>query len=434
LIAQFGWAATTLGSGSALAEGVVFEDVSREHRTVAARENLRDYDNRKKYGAARVTDIDRPEYQPLGINAGNYIILPAIDVTSHYDDNVFSKKNGAQGGWRFESLPSISFSSRLPRHVLDLTVSGRHVEFSHSEQDAITDGSVYVRGRLDVDHAHAFFGHALISLQHEELGTPEADREAADPIEFWRNRVEFGFVRDAGKLALRVGGKIEEFNYGDVDSFSGENIDQDFRDTLTYSANLKLTYRFSPGYELNTQFRVKKDDNKGNGVIDRDAVSYDALAGLNFEFSPLLRAFFALGFEHQEFEQEGFEDLNAAVYKGEIQWLPTPLMTIYLGAERHSSITGFGDAATRLDTVYDGKVEYEVMRNLVLKGSAKYVVSEFEGAGREDENLLAGVELEYLANRNLRLTARYDYRERTSTLEEFNYQGSKYMLGLSLKY
>jgi len=434
LFAQVGCAVTALSVAPALAEGVTFEDVSREHSTVAARANQRDYDNRKKFGAERVVDRDRPEFQPLGINAGNYVILPAINILTHYDDNVFSSANGAQGGWRFETAPSVTFSSRLPRHVLDLTVSGRHVEFSHSEQEAITDGSLYVRGRLDIDHAQAFYGHALASLQHEELGTAEVDRDTRDPIEFMRNRAEFGFVRDAGKLALRVGVKAEEFDYNDVDSIDGGSIDQDFRDTITYSANLKLTYRFSPGYDLNTQFRVKKVDNAGNDIVDRDALGYDVLTGVNFEFSPLLRAYVAAGFEHQNFKQENFEDLNAFVYKGELQWLPTHLMTISLGAERYSSVTGFGSASTRIDTIVDGKLDYEIWRNLIFSGTAKYVMSDFRGTGREDETLLAGAQLEYLANRNLRLTARYGYRERTSSVEEFNYQGSTYMLGLSLKY
>lgn len=434
MIAQFGWAAGTLGAGQAMAEGVAFEDISREHGTVASRENAARYDNVKKYGAERVVDRDRKDYRPLGVSAGNYLIFPAIDVLSYYDDNVFSSARPGESGWRFEVAPSVSFSSRLPRHVLDLIVSARHVEFTHSEQEAFTDGSLYLRGRLDIDHAQAFFGHALTSLQHEELGSPEADRDARDPIEFWRNRAELGYIHDAGRLALRVGVKFEEFNYRDADSFDGQNIDQDYRDTKTYSGNLKLSYRFSPGYELNTQFRLQSVENRGNDTVDRDSFGYDALAGLNFEFSPLLRGYLAAGFEHREFEQDGFEDLNAALFKAQLQWLPTELMTIYLGAERSSSVTGFGTSSIRLDTVIDGKVEYEISHNIFFTATGKYTFSDFIGSGREDESLLAGAGLEYLINRNLSMTAKYDYRERVSSLEEFNYQGSKYMLGLSLKY
>ena len=155
---------------------------------------------------------------------------------------------------------------------------------------------------------------------------------------------------------------------------------------------------------------------------------------MNFEFSPLLRGYLAAGYEHVEFEQEGFDELDAAVFKGELQWLPTKLMTVYLGAERLSTLTGFGTSSLRLDTIYNGKVEYEIWRNLVLTASAKYTVSEYRESDREDEVLLAGVGLEYLINKNFHATARYDYRERTSTVDEFNNQGSTYMLGLSLKY
>ena len=432
--AILGYAATTLGAGPVLAEGVRFEDVSREHSTVAARDNEGAYDNSKSLGAERVADRERSEYQALGINAGNYLIFPAVDVTTSYNDNVFAAASGAQGGWRFEVAPSVVFSSRLPRHVLDLVVSARHVEFSNPEQEAFTDGSLYLRGRLDIDHGNALFGHMLGSYQHEELGSAEVDRDARDPISYWRNRVDFGYIHDAGRLALRVGGRAEQFDYNDATGFDGSEIDQDFRDRTTYSGNVKLTYRFSPGYKLNTQFRVQRVENEGNTSFDRDAFGYDVLAGVDFEFSPLWKLYLAGGFQHQGFEQENLKDLNAFVYLAQLQWLATQQMTIYLGTERQSSVTGFGDASVRLDTIFDGKVEYEIWRNLIFTATGKYTFSDFIGSGREDESLLAGVVAEYLDNRNLNLTIRYDYSERSSSVDEFNYQGSKYTVGFKLKF
>ncbi len=417
-----------------MAESLQFEEVSREHQTVAQRENLSDYDNSKKYGAERVSDREREEYQPLGINAGNYLIFPSVAVRSSYDDNVFSENQGGEGGWRFEVAPSVVFSSRLPRHVLDLIVSARHVEFSHPEQESFTDGSVYLRGRLDINHAQALFGHMLSSLEHEELGSEEADRQARDPISYWRNRAELGFIRDAGRLALRAGVKAEQFDYNDVDGFDGSNIDQDFRDNTTFSGNVKLTYRFSPGYKLKTQFRVRHVENEGTATIDRDSTGYDVLAGLDFEYSPLLKFYLLGGFEHIGFEKENLDDFNALIYRAQLQWLPTQLMTVYLGAERYSSVTGYEDSSVRLDTAFDARVEYEIWRNLIFKASARFAISDYVGSGREDEALLAGVGLEYLVNRNLNLTLDYDYRERFSSVDEFDYQGSKYTVGLKMKF
>ena len=156
--------------------------------------------------------------------------------------------------------------------------------------------------------------------------------------------------------------------------------------------------------------------------------------GVKFEFSPLLHASVMAGFEHIDFEQDNFKDLSAAVYKARLEWLPTQLLNISLGAERYSSVTGFGDASTRLDTVFDGKLEYEIWRNLVFTASGKYTISDFVGTGREDTGLQAGAGLEYLVNRNFKISANYNYRERDSEVEEFNFQGSTYMLGLSLKF
>ncbi|HRY07452.1 MAG TPA: hypothetical protein P5114_10040, partial [Hyphomicrobiaceae bacterium] len=56
-------------------------------QTVASRENLRDYDNIKKYGAERVGDRDHA--MPHGLRMGNYTVLPSLGATVVFDDNIY---------------------------------------------------------------------------------------------------------------------------------------------------------------------------------------------------------------------------------------------------------------------------------------------------------------------------------------------------------
>ena len=44
--------------------------------TIASRERLRDYDEAKKFGAARVTDLGKDE--PEGIRFGNFVFFPSV--------------------------------------------------------------------------------------------------------------------------------------------------------------------------------------------------------------------------------------------------------------------------------------------------------------------------------------------------------------------
>lgn len=45
----------------------------RNDETVAYRDRLKDYDNIKRYGAERVADRDRKQFQPDGIRAGDFV-------------------------------------------------------------------------------------------------------------------------------------------------------------------------------------------------------------------------------------------------------------------------------------------------------------------------------------------------------------------------
>src|SRR5690606_37747416 len=78
-----------------------------------------------------VTARPRPEYDPLGIRAGGFLIYPSVSVDGTYNDNIFADDDDEEQDFIIAVQPQISVRSNFPRHSLNWTVEsevGRYVD------------------------------------------------------------------------------------------------------------------------------------------------------------------------------------------------------------------------------------------------------------------------------------------------------------------
>ena len=70
----------------------------------------------------------RPDYDPLGIRLGSFILHPTLAVAGTYDSNVFATPNTkatpVKGDFYVSELPSLSIGSDWNRHAVALNLSG----------------------------------------------------------------------------------------------------------------------------------------------------------------------------------------------------------------------------------------------------------------------------------------------------------------------
>ncbi|MGH6905908.1 MAG: outer membrane beta-barrel protein, partial [Geminicoccaceae bacterium] len=65
-----------------------------------------------------VTARPRPDFDPLGIRAGGFLIYPSLTVGSSYDTNVFATKDDTKDDFIFNFLPGFLVRSNFPRHAI----------------------------------------------------------------------------------------------------------------------------------------------------------------------------------------------------------------------------------------------------------------------------------------------------------------------------
>ena len=92
---------------------------------------------------------------------------------------------------------------------------------------------------------------------------------------------------------------------------------------------------------------------------------------------------------------------------------------------------GFGP---RIDTLFGGQIEYELLRNVVVKGGGSFKQEEFQDTVRRDDITRWSAGVDYLLNRHLRVGARYDFVSRDSTIPIYTFDKHVVMFNVTAQH
>ena len=100
----------------------------------------------------------------------------------------------------------------------------------------------------------------------------------------------------------------------------------------------RISYLVTEGSRVFADFSYNWQDYKG-GMDDSDG--WQALAGVEFDITHLLRGELGIGYMEQYFQTSGTE--AGISYHAGLTWNPTPLMTVNLSADRAVESSAYAD-------------------------------------------------------------------------------------------
>lgn len=402
--------------------------------TIASRELGRDYYIQKQNGASTVSDQSRDFASPDGVRAGMFFMYPSVNITSTFDDNIFRSARSPESDLRTVVAPGVRVKSNLPRHALDMSLSGRIVTFLENSDQNYEDYTARLSGALHFDHAHTISASLISRLAHEERGDLTAPLAAAEPVPVYHNRASFGITRDVGRLYGTLSGHVERFDFKDVTASDGSHLDQDYRDTDTYGVQLKTGYRISPGFEVLGAVSAKRIQNSGQGIWDFDGNNFDIRGGVGFEVGPLLNFEVLAGVGQRDYDDPNKETLTTSVFGGQVEWLPTRRMTVRGKASRYIADSPDADGGTYITSHVGIEADYEIYHNIIAHGGLGFASSEFTYSDREDDTFSASLGIEYLMSKNVHLSAGYQYLQNDSTLADRDTTNNRFTVGAKIQF
>lgn len=375
---------------------------------------------------AAVVGRSRPEYDPVGARIGSFFLYPFATTGLFYDDNVLSVDVGEQGDTVSNSTAGLLIQSDWNRHLYQIELGVSNFTYFDLTEENHTDFYVNTKGRLDVTRDFNIGTASSAARLSEERGASDSPTAAAEPTEYTKLESSVSFNKQFNRVSVQVGGAIQDLDYDDVNAIGGGVIDQDIRDGQIYTAIFRSAYEFSPGYRA---FGLVEGNWRDFGALtaatNRDSEGIEARAGLEFEITRLMAGEVSIGYLRQDYDSTAFQSTDGLAAKASLLWNPTMLMSVTFSGERRVSETTFSGASGHLDTLASIRVDYELLRNLILSPSVGYVEEDYQGVARTDETVTAGVALEYLINRRFSAKAYYVFTSKDSSISTFNYDKNK---------
>lgn len=392
------------------------------------------WDNAKQYGAVGVRDRPRAAFEPDGIRVGNYILMPEIGFRTSLTKDTFDAPSRPSRDLRYEALTGIELRSQLPRHQLDLKAEGRAVAYQEQDDLRYIDGKVKIVGRLDITHATSLFATLTTELVHDENVDAEQPKGARSPPTILKLRGDSGLQYRNGRIDAAVGARYTRFDYHDAVANDGSLIEMGASDFWTLEPFIALGARLSPGYRVFGEVLGRRQENRGDDLIDRDADGFQLGGGVEMELSPVVKLMLKGGYFQQDYRQPGLIDIATPVYEARLEWYVTPLVTLTFDTRREVRATTFGEASGRVSTSYNAKAEYEMWRNLILTGEASYKLSDYVGENRIDKVWSGRIGMEYLASKHWLFTAAYEHQALQSNESDLDRRIDKFTIGAKYRF
>jgi hypothetical protein len=385
-------------------------------------------------GTLGVAERARPEYDAQGIRTGSFVLYPSLMSSVLYDDNVYarSKTNPNKvGDLSYGLKPGFFLKSDWTQHSFNSYGSAEFVGYKDFSTLNHTNGNVGFDTVIDVSRDMKWSFGAKYEHQIEPFGIGESVGNFDKLVAL--DRV-YGYTSYTTKFnRMRVGllGSVKDDSYTDGEKL-GVKQDQSYRNNTQYLGTLRVGYETAPGAVLFAEGGADRRDFKTSIFT---STGYRAVAGVEANFTKLIKGEIYGGYGHRDYTNASLNDVNYVNYGGSLAWYVTPLATVTLLAGRDVQETLLsGTPGTYVSSTVGGRLDYEVLRNLILSGRLGYERHDYNQVVRHEDLVRSGVGATYLVNRNFSVGLDFSHIDYVSTVAGTDYARNQYGLTLKSKF
>jgi hypothetical protein len=389
-----------------------------------------------------VLERPRPDYDPLGIRTGSFLVFPTVNLGESYDTNVFATATNTKSDLYATLSPGVVVRSDWNVHALEFSAKGDTRRYVTQANENVTSFAVRGDGRLDILRDIYALGGAGYQLLHEDRSSPDSVN-GKKPVEYHVTSANLGYVHELGRLGARVDATIDSFSFNNATASTGATINQRDRDRIVYTVAPRLTYEIVPAYNAfaklsgNGRDYVQKFDSRG---FQRSSKGYELDVGTALDFTHVVNGEVFIGYLSQFYDDARLKTASGLAFGGTVLWNVTQLTSIRAILSRTiQETTQFAtignvttDAASYLKSAFTLSLDHELLRDVLLSGYVSYVNSDYQGINRTDDQLEVNVEARYLINQTLSASAFLTYTTRSSNVTGVAYDRGVAMLALKV--
>jgi hypothetical protein len=347
----------------------------------------------------------RPQYDPVGVRAGSFLLYPQVDLGVGYDSNLFGTapmpgKN--PGSWVFNTSASLRANSVWGRDSLGGYFSVDHADDLDLPSQSRTDWTGSAGGTVNINEDQLTLGAAHLSLHQAPTAIDALPTD--EPVPYQVNDLRASYVHDFDRLSLTPDLDFTTYRFGNT-TIGGVPALQAYRDRDVLEAGLTARYPVAP---LRTILFVLRGTGTHYtqpqpGAPSRNSTGGLALIGVE-RGDGVWDLRLLAGWEQRDFVAPQYRAHGAPAAEADVTWSPSGLTTVTGTLSRtiedaaQEGVAGYTNTTARL------VIDHEYLRNVLLNGFASLQHAAFlEGGGTQTLFGLGGG-VTWLMNRHVRLS------------------------------
>ncbi len=383
----------------------------------------------------RRTAAEEDAFAQLGVHAGAFLVLPAVEVTGGFDTNP-ARVPGGRSSSLITVSPELLARSDWQRHEVTATLRGGYTAYANTPELDRPNFDGKVTGRLDVTRDTALIGEGTFLVGTDNPGSPNVQAGLSRFPIYTTLGGTLGVTQRFNRVEVTAKGTAERTEFQDsvfTDGTSASNSDRDFN---RYAGSLRTSYDLMPG--LKPFVEVSADTREHDLQVDRfglqrDSTGWTAKAGTTFQYSRKLTGEIALGWIEREYKDPSLQKLQGFLFDASLIYSMSALTNVKLTAATTAGETTVPGTAGILTRNAGIEVEHSFRRWLVGAAKFNYGYDDYVGSARKDDRYSISGALTYKLNRVASVKGEIRQEWLNSTIPGVDYTASVFLLGMRLQ-
>jgi len=366
----------------------------------------------------------RPDFDPLGIKVGGFTFHPSLDVVQTYNDNVFASNNNKEDDFFTTARLGGTLESDWSRHQLNVAAYGSIDRYWDTTSEDSEEWGVSLGTRADLSSRDTL--RTSVRFDQIIVGRGDPENTANDePEELNRTAAVLGYQHRFNRIAIGILGTVARSDYGASDDRDQDRVEGRVAPRVSYVPSPNVSFFVEPFFATR-QYDRRQDF----GGLERDANEIGAFIGSQYDITGIITGETSIGYYTVSYDDSRVDDANGLAIRSSTNWNITALTTIIGRVSREDVATTSLNSPSKTSTRLGVAVEHELLRNVELRGGARYENEDFEDINRTDEYYTLEFGANYLLNRNFRLGADYVFRQRDAEVPNDDYIQNRFMVTL----
>ncbi|MFZ0423089.1 MAG: outer membrane beta-barrel protein [Xanthobacteraceae bacterium] len=377
-------------------------------------------------------------YEALGIKAGSFLILPALELSAGYDNNP-QHVAGGSGSDYFVAAPEVHVRSDWSRHSLTADVTGSYTDYTNgSFTPSLSRPFLNAKsdGRIDVTRDTQILTEGRVIVSTDNPGSPNIQAGLAKlPIDTTVGGT-LGVAQQFSRFNFSLKGTVDRSMYQNSQLTDGESVSNDFRNFDQYAGILRFGYEVDPGFkpfvEISEDTRIHDTAVDSFGE-DRNSNGSSAKLGGDFDVFGSLTGEIAVGYMERDYHDPTLPNISGVTLDGSLIWQATALTTAKFTAASAVNESILQDVSGAFSRDFSIEVDHAFRSWLIGTLQAGYGNDDYVGMARDDNRYFVSGGITYKMNRDIQLkgVVRHDWL--TSTQAGNAYEATSALLTLRLQ-